>query len=231
MNIAIIPARSGSKRIAKKNIINFFGKPIIYYSIKNLKESNLFDKIFVSTDCIKTENICRKLEIDILKRPKYLCGDKVTTEQIILFHFKSLIKIYKNLSYGCCMYATAPLINNEDLINAYKIIKSFKINSVFPVSKYDFPIHQALKVVKKGNYAKPLFKKLINKNSQELDEFYHDSGTFYLFNVKSFLEKKKLYYKNKVIILPNSRSQDINEISDLKITKLKYLSMNKLIKQ
>ena len=190
MNIAIIPARSGSKRIAKKNIINFFGKPIIYYSIKNLKECNLFDKIFVSTDCIKTANICRKLEIDILKRPKYLCGDKVTTEQIILFHFKSLIKIYKNLSYGCCMYATAPLINYEDLINAYKIIKSFKINSVFPVSKYDFPIHQALKVVKKGNYAKPLFKKLINKNSQELDEFYHDTGTFYFFNVKSFLKKK-----------------------------------------
>lgn len=222
MNIAIIPARAGSKRIYKKNITNFFGKPLIYYSIKNLKNSKIFDKIYVSTDCNDTQNLCKKFDVDVLKRPKYLCADKVSTDEVIYYHFKSLMTTFKNIIYGCCMYPTAPLVSSKDLIKAYKMIRSNKVNSVFPVTQYDFPVHQALRI-NKSMYSKPLFKKYINKNSQELKELYHDSGTFYLLNICSFLKKRKIFYNNRVFILPNSRVQDINNISDLEIAKIKYL--------
>ena len=222
MKLAIIPARGGSKRIPRKNIINFCGKPMISWSIKAAKECNCFDEIIVSTDDEEIANIAKSYGAKVpFNRPTYLADDHCLTQDVI----KNAIEWYENnnksLEFVCCIYATAPLINSRDIKKATEILKETKVNSfIFPASSFQYPIQRALKINKNG-YANMKDPKKFISRSQDLEEHYHDAGQFYLAHTEAWKEVKSIFKNSRPIIIPNWRVQDIDNEEDLKYAEIK----------
>ena len=192
MNIAIIPARSGSKRIPNKNIKFFFGKPIINYSIDLAFKAKIFDKVVVSTDSKKIKNIAEKSGAEVpFIRPKYLSNDSVGADEVvrhvIRWYFSKGIKL-KNI---CCIFPTSPLLKKKYLIQGYKKLKSNKWKFVFSAGKYENSIQRAFTL--KDNFGvKMLLPKYYEYNSQDLSETYYDAGNFYWATKNTWINKKNL---------------------------------------
>ena len=222
MNIALIPARGGSKRILKKNSKIFFGNPIIFYPIKVLINSKLFDKIFVTSD---DENLISYINknfphIKTIKRKKKLSSDNVKTITVVKNFIKNDLKI-KNVKIICCVYPTTPLLNVENLKLGLKICKKFR-NFVFPVLKSNFTSGKFIKL--KSN----TIEKVLTKN----DNFtvnYQDSGQFYWGTLGNWLKKKKIIDKSsKCFAVGDQDAIDINTNEDWnKAKKLFKKKMNK----
>ena len=222
-NIAIIPARGGSKRIPRKNIKSFLGKPIIAYSIETALKSNVFDEVMVSTDDEEIAKIAREYGATVpFFRSEKTSNDYATTADVI----EEVLLSYKEkgieFDLACCIYPTAPLISSEKLIASFNLLNSQSFDTVFPVVQYSYPIQRALKVDEQKKMS--LFSEA-NKNSrsQDLEESYHDAGQFYSFSVTDFLKDKELWTKNTgVIVLNELEVQDIDTLTDWKLAELKY---------
>ena len=174
--LLIIPARIGSKRIKKKNIKLFYGKPIINYSIDTSLKSNLFDEIHVSTDSpLITEKLKKKIKIKFI-RPKYLSGDNVPLKKVFYFVLKKYQEIGYKFDELWFMSSCAPLIDAKDLIKASKFFSQNK-KSFISVSKHPAPIEWAFEKNNKNKLTPVLIDK-INTNSQKLKTSYYDSGLF-----------------------------------------------------
>jgi N-acylneuraminate cytidylyltransferase len=223
-SVAIIPARKGSKRLPGKNIKLFYGKPIIYYAIKKAKDSGLFSKIIVSTDCKKIANISEKFgaSVEIL-RPKYLSNDKVGTIEVIS-HAVSYLKKKKFLyNYVCCIYPVTPLINLKKFKNCYKLLKNNKFNYVFPVSKYQKSNNTYILL----NNNRTIKRKIEIEDKNFSSPLYNDTGQYYWGKFNSWLKKKKIFTsKSRVIFLPKNDFVDVNTHEDW--TDLKNLYRNYL---
>tara|TARA_B110000003_G_scaffold225016_1_gene225670 strand:+ start:15833 stop:16552 length:720 start_codon:yes stop_codon:yes gene_type:complete len=226
--IAIIPARGGSKRIPRKNIKLFNGKPIIYYAIKAVKESKCFDKIIVSTDDNKIAIIAKKLGAEILfKRPKSLSTDHAKSIDAINHAIKELKRLKINFDYICTIYPTNPLLNYKNLIRGYNLIKTKKFNYVFTVNEYPYPIQRSLKIVRNIG-VQMLFPKYRNKNSNNLRKIYHDAGQFYFGNKNSFLQEKNMFSKKSFpIIIKKNHTWDIDDFEDWKIAESLFKNLKK----
>tara|TARA_Y100001970_G_C14203217_1_gene842392 strand:- start:707 stop:1390 length:684 start_codon:yes stop_codon:yes gene_type:complete len=220
MIVAIIPARGGSKRIKKKNIKLFLGKPIISYSIKAAIRSKIFDKIIVSTDSNQIMSISKKYGAEVLfKRPKNLSGDYVGTREVISHAAKWLKKNISKPKYICCLYPTAPLINGLDLKNSYKKIKLNKRGYVFSATKFSYPIQRAFYLTK-FKKIKMFYSKNFNKRSQDLKSAYHDAGQFYWGSYETWQLNKPMFQKHSnIYLLPKYRVQDIDDIEDWKVAE------------
>lgn len=221
MNLAIIPARSGSKRIKNKNIVDFFGKPIIYYSIRAALNSNLFDKIIVSTDSKKISKIVNKFGIETpFIRPSYLANDSASTPKVIkhaINFYKKKGIIFKNV---CCIYPASPMITIENLKKCLKLLSYKNTEYSFPVCEYGYPIQRAFEL-KENNISKMINDRFYNANSNNLIPFYHDCGQFYWGKSESWLQEKKIFYKNsKVLKIPNYLGIDIDNKEDLEHVKI-----------
>lgn len=229
MIVAIIPARIGSKRIKKKNIKSFLGHPIISYSIKSAQKSKIFDKIIVSTDSNIIGNIAKKYGAEFLfKRPKKFSGDKVSTGKVILHAIKWLSKNLKKPNYVCCIYPTAPLMNHEDLIKSFKKMKSKKWNYIFSATKNSFPIERCFFFDRKNNL-KLIKKNSFFKRSQSFQSTYRDAGQFYWGTYDAWSKKSVIFAKNSSIyLLPNLRTQDIDNVEDWKVAEKLYRIKNKI---
>jgi pseudaminic acid cytidylyltransferase len=228
MNIAVIPARGGSKRIKNKNIYNFCGKPIIYYSIINAIESKLFDKVIVSTDNNKIADISRSFGAETpFKRPKEISDDYATTLDVMSHSSKWLLERYDNIESICCIYATAPLIQIEDLVKAYNDYKMEKWNYIFSATNFCYPIERALKKNSDDSVIM-YFPDNFNSRSQDFEPAFHDAGQFYIGKVESWI-KKELFFndKSKAIIIPSWRVQDIDTLEDWERAEKIYQLLNK----
>lgn len=221
--ICIIPARGGSKRIPRKNIKNFLGKPIIAYSIEAAIASNLFNTVMVSTDDAEIAEISKKYGAEIpFLRSKKNADDFATTVDVI----NEVLESYKNkgitFDVACCIYATAPFVSRNILTKGYKTLVGEKFDSVFPVMEFSFPIQRALK--KDNNDKMALFQpEHLNSRSQDLEKAYHDAGQFYWFHTGMLIEKGKLWTDNSgVIVIEQSEGQDIDTLEDWKLAELKY---------
>lgn len=226
MIVAIIPARIGSKRIKKKNIKKFLGRPIISYSIKAAKKSRIFDKILVSTDSNIIGNISKKYGADFLfKRPKKLSGDKVGTVKVISHAINWISENIRKPDLICCIYPTAPLINHSDLTKSLKIMKSKKYNFLFSATKNSFPVQRCF-FFKNGNLT--MFNKNnFYKKSQSFKTTYHDAGQFYWGTYDSWNSKNIIFdKKTSIYLIPYLRSQDIDNIEDWKIAEKLYKIKN-----
>ena len=205
MNIAIIPARGGSKRIKNKNFKNFFGRPIITYSIDLAKKSKLFSEIIVSTDNKKIMEISKKQGATILfKRPKHLSKDNVPIIDVIAHSIKKLRKLKLKPSNVCCIFPISPLITENTLKKSLQILKNKKLNYVFPVTKNTYSNQNQLFVSK---------NKTLLKNKQE-NKFF-DAGQFYWGRTKAWEKKLRIFSSKSGIIELNSKKIiDVNYISD-----------------
>lgn len=219
--LCIIPARGGSKRIPRKNIKNFLGKPIIAYSIKAAFSSALFEEVMVSTDDEEIAEIAKQYGAKVpFMRSEENANDIATTYQVI----EEVIANYKkndvNFTKGCCLYPCAPFVTSEKLQEAHLKLQQF--DTVFPVVKYGFPIQRAL--TKDENDGLEFFYPEFElTRSQDLISSYHDAGQFYWFDIKA-LDKNKTLISNKTgaVVLSEMEVQDIDTEIDWKIAELKY---------
>lgn len=223
--IAIITARGGSKRIPKKNIKEFCGKPIILYSIEAALKSKVFDEVMVSTDSFEIAEIAKKAGAKVpFMRSEETSGDFVTTSSVILEVLKMYKDLGKEFEYACCIYPTAPFVNEEKLINAMELIQKNDVVEVMPVVKFSYPPQRSFII--QNELLQMNWPQYINTRSQDLEIFYHDCGQFYCYNVNKYIELNGQISGNIMpIIMPESEVQDIDNEEDWKIAEIKYTLM------
>lgn len=220
-NICIIPARGGSKRIPKKNIRKFFGKPIIAYVIETALKSNLFDEVMVSTDDTEIEKIALEYGAKVpFKRSDKNANDMAILAEVVLEVLQEYDRLGMQFDTICCVLPTAVLTTNEHLTSAFEKLKNTDSSAAIPIVQYSTPIQRALKI--KGDYIEmdPAF---VNVRSQDLDPYFFDAGQFYFMDVDSFLEEKRIFMsKASYIELEEHETQDVDTMEDWKMLEIKY---------
>ncbi|MEO6348150.1 MAG: pseudaminic acid cytidylyltransferase [Aquaticitalea sp.] len=226
--IAIIPARGGSKRIPKKNIKNFLGKPVISYSIESALKSHLFDEVMVSTDDDTIASIAKKYgaQVPFLRSPEK-SNDFATTfdviEEVILNYKKSGLAFDE----ACCIYPTAPFTTPEQLKKFYDFLTSSKFDCVFPILKYSYPIQRGLRV-NDTNQMQMISPENLVTRSQDLESSYHDAGQFYWFDVEKLMSYKQLWTDNTgALEIREMEAHDIDHIEDWEVAEFKYQMLQK----
>lgn len=221
--IAIIPARGGSKRIPKKNIRMFCGRPMIAWPIEAAIKSELFDRIIVSTDDELIAQVAREhgAETPFL-RPHELSDDYTGTNAVVKHCLQWLEKHEQQPDYACCIYATAPFLQPKYLSEGFNTLKKCKCTFAFSVTSFPFPIQRSIRIRQDG-YMEPIFPESVPKRSQDLEEAYHDAGQFYWGSAESFLLDKPLFAQESMpVILPRFLVQDIDTLEDWKRAELMY---------
>lgn len=221
-NLVIIPARGGSKRIPKKNIKDFNGRPIISYVIQTVKQTNLFDEIMVSTDDTSIARVAKQYgaTVPFFRSDKNADDFATLTDVLIevIQQYKSQGKVFENV---CCILPTAALVTTKKIKEGYEILQKSNFASVVPVIKYAYPIQRALKIDKGFLGLREL--EHINTRSQDLEDHYHDSGQFYWLNIDTFLKEKKVFMSNTGHLeLKEYEAQDVDTPEDWKMLELKY---------
>jgi len=220
--IAIITARGGSKRIPRKNIKSFMGKPIMAYSIEAAINSNVFDEVMASTDDDEIATIAKQYGaiVPFMRSPK-TSDDYTTTAEVIKEVLEEYKKMGKNFDLACCIYPTAPFITAEKLSSAFQLLSNSDADSVLPVTRFSFPIWRSFKM--EGNKIFYNWPEFAPKRSQDLSPAFHDCGQFYFLNVERFMQTPKLVTNNTIgIEMPESEVQDIDTEEDWKIAEIKY---------
>jgi pseudaminic acid cytidylyltransferase len=226
MNIAIIPARSGSKRVKNKNLIEFFGKPIIYYSISAAIKSKLFDRVIVSTDSTRIKKIAEKYGAEVpFMRPKKLSQDSTLVKEVIEHGINFLQKKKIKFKYVCCIYATAPLVQISDIKKGFTKIKS-QWKYVFSACKFEKSIMRSF-ILDNQQKTKYLLSSYHDTNTQDLPNTYFDAGQFYWMHKKDWLRKKISSLRGTIILIGSKYVQDFDNKEDLKILKEKYKKIYK----
>ena len=227
MNLAIITARGGSKRIPKKNIKKFLGKPIIAYSIEAAIGSGLFDEVMVSTDCEEIAAIAREYGAVVpFMRSSAASDDYATTADVLLEVLGDYSERGTKFDLLCCIYPTAPFVMPDKLLAAYKMLQEQNADAAIPVVPFSYPPLRGLVI--EDTYVKMKWPENLNVRSQDLGSMYHDSGQFYFVRVDAFLKEKTLTCKKTIaMILSELEVQDIDNETDWKLAELKYkLLMN-----
>jgi|TARA_B100001540_G_scaffold266124_1_gene247021 N-acylneuraminate cytidylyltransferase len=221
-NLCIIPARGGSKRIPKKNIKEFLGRPIIAYSIRTAIDSKLFDEVMVSTDDIEIAEIAKKYgaKVPFIRSLKN-SSDFATTFDVI----EEVINYYRNhnmeFNNVCCLYSCAPFVTTKTLSKAYNRLHEKEFDTVLPVVPYSSPINRALRI----NHEKihMIYEENLNVRSQDLEDSFYDAGQFYWCDIDKLLLNKGIFTNNTgFIIVSEIESQDIDNETDWKLAELKF---------
>ena len=230
--LAIITARGGSKRIPKKNIKDFCGKPIIAYSIEAALNSKIFDEVMVSTDSEEIANAARIYGDTVpFMRSAKNADDYATTYDVLLEVVNKYKEFGKVFDYICCIYPTAPFITAEKLKSAFNKFIESDADSLIPVVKFSFPPQRGF-VINKENYLEYKWPENKNKRSQDLEALYHDVGQFYFYKTTVFEDTDNT--RNSKIIpfeLEETEVQDIDNITDWQLAELKFKFLNDNSKQ
>jgi len=225
MKVAIIPARGSSKRIPRKNVKDFCGKPMIAYSIEAALESKIFDRVIVSTDDAEIASVARAYGAEVpFMRPLELSDDLTTTIPVIAHAIKELQK-EGAVKVACCIYATAPFIQIEYLKEAYLALLAHKNHYAFAVTSFPFPIQRAIKFTKDDGI-EMFYPEYLNTRSQDLQEAYHDAGQFYFGTAQAWLDEEPIFSKHSAAVtLPRHLVQDIDTPEDFKRAELMYKAL------
>lgn len=226
MNVAIIPARGGSKRIPRKNIKDFCGKPMIAWSIEAALQSGCFERVIVSTDDDEIAEVALRLGAEVpFIRPEELSGDFVATIPVIKHAIQWLESNQVIPDWVCCLYATAPFISTNVLKNGLTLIQQKNADYVFSATNYAFPIQRAIKLQQDGT-VKMFSPEYFNTRSQDLEEAYHDAGQFYWGSKSAWLEEKPIFKSTTYPVkLDRYLVQDIDTIEDWHYAELLYKIM------
>jgi len=215
MRVAIIPARGGSKRIPRKNIRDFCGKPMIAWAIEAARASGCFDKIIVSTDDREIADIAQKWGAEVpFMRPPTLSDDYTGTIPVIRHAIHWLDANEIKVGYACCIYATAPFLKAQDLQAGWGLISGSEYDYAFSVTSYAFSIQRAIRITEQGCIA--MFNpQHFKTRSQDLEEAWHDAGQFYWGTAGAWCEERTIFGEGSVPVkLPRHRVQDIDTPED-----------------
>ncbi len=226
--LALIPSRGGSKRIPRKNIKDFMGKPIIAWSIEIAIKSGIFDEVMVSTEDMEIAKISIKYGAVIpFMRSHKNASDLAGTEEVILEVLNNYEKLNKKFDIICCIYPTAPLITVDRLIEAKNKMLQEHYDTVFPVIRYGYPIQKALKISNKN--IQMVWPEYDEARTQDLETYFHDTGQYYWLCVKKFKIHNQIFSSNSGFIeLSEIEAQDIDNIDDWKIAELKFQMLNNI---
>ncbi|MBY6219402.1 pseudaminic acid cytidylyltransferase [Marinobacter nauticus] len=213
--VAIIPARGGSKRIPRKNIKEFCGKPMIAWSIEAAMESGGFDRVIVSTDDEEIAAVARQYGAETpFMRPAQLSDDYIGTIPVIRHAVEWLADNRYAVSQACCIYATAPFVAPEDLKRGQQLLNSEACSYAFSVTSYAFPIQRAIRITGGGRVA--MFNpEHFQTRSQDLEEAWHDAGQFYWGTAQAWTQERPIFSEDAApVTLPRHRVQDIDTPED-----------------
>ena len=215
MNICVIPARGGSKRIPRKNIKEFNGKPIIAYSIEAALKSNCFSKVIVSTDDREIAEVAEKFGAHVpFVRPSELSNDYSGTIPVIKHAIEWMENTNNSIDYVCCLYATVPFIRPKTLIKAYEQLINSKSDYCFSATSFAYPIQRAIKIVQ-GYKVDMFYPEHFNTRSQDLEEAFHDAGQFYWGKAQAFKNELQIFSKiSSPYVVPRYLVQDIDTRED-----------------
>ncbi len=227
MKIAMITARGGSKRIPRKNIKEFCGKPILAYSIEAVLESGVFDEVMISTEDDEIAEIAQKYGAKFpFRRSDEMAGDHAMTIDVMLEVVNKYKKLGKNPDSVCCVYPTAPFVTAEKFRNANDLFEKTDCDAVIPIVKFSFPPQRCFVI--DGDYMKFKWKKYELSRSQDLEPFYHDAGQFYFIKTETMITEHTLVpKKTSPLIMDEMEVQDIDNMEDWNIAEIKYQAMAK----
>ncbi len=223
MRIAVIPARGGSKRIPRKNIKPFCGRPILAYSIAAARETNLFDHVVVSTDDIEIADAARENGAEVpFMRPATLADDFTGTNAVVAH----AIGWYRDnglpVAHACCLYATAPMLDPACIRQGFEALQGSSKAFAFSITSYAFPIQRAVRVLADGG-VEAIYPEHRMTRSQDLEHTYHDAAQFYWGTAAAFLADLPLFAPHSVgIVLPRHLVQDIDTPEDWERAELMY---------
>ncbi len=222
-SVAIITARGGSKRIPRKNIREFCGKPIIAYSIEAALKSGVFDTVMVSTEDAEIAEIGRRYGAEVpFLRSERTAGDFATTADVIQEVLAEYEKRGEVFEYAACIYPTAPFITQERLAEAMQLMREKEPAEVLTVVPFSFPPLRSL-VIREHGFAEYKYPEYKNARSQDLEKQYHDAGQFYIYHVPQYLERNGNIRDGLMpLILSEMEVQDIDNEEDWKIAEFKY---------
>lgn len=224
--IAMITARGGSKRIPRKNIKEFCGKPILAYSIEAALSSGCFDTVMVSTDDGQIAQVAKQYGAQVpFFRSEETSNDYAATADVILEVLSEYQKRAESYDLVCCIYPTAPFLTGERLRQAMALLEDGEADSVLPVVRFSFPPQRS--VVIKDGFLQPMWPECMPMRSQDLEPFYHDAGQFYCLRTESFLKQKKLIMDKTVPLeLSELEVQDIDTLQDFRLAEVKFRMRN-----
>ena len=226
MKIAIIPARGGSKRIPRKNIKMFCGKPMIAWSIEAALQSACFDRILVSTDDAEIAKVAQACGAEVpFLRPKELSDDHTATAPVIGHAIDWLEKKGGEVQLACCIYATAPFIQAEDLEEGLRLIQAGDWKFAFSATSFSYPIFRSIQKKDDGS-VNMFFPEHFSKRSQDLPEAWHDAGQFYWGKPEAWQQALRIFDSwSTVVPLPRWRVQDIDTHEDWDRAELIFNSL------
>lgn len=221
--LAVIPARGGSKRIPKKNIRDFCGKPIITYPIEAAVSSGIFSEVMVSTDNEEIAAVSKAAGAKVpFMRSKETSGDYTTVDDVVLEVLEEYKKIGKTFDYVCGIYPTAPFVTKELLLQAMELMEKYHPAQVMPMVQFSYPPQRCF-ISDGENYVVFKNPEYITSRSQDLEKQYHDAGQFFLVDVNTYVEKKGIIYEDIVpLIISERQVQDIDNETDWELAEMKY---------
>lgn len=226
-NLCIIPARGGSKRIPRKNIKPFMGKPIMAYSIEAALKSGLFDEVMVSTDDEDFADVAKKYGASVpFLRSEATANDYATTVDVL----HEVIETYRQRGMVfdtiCCLYSTAPFVTAERLKEAYSKL-SDKVDACFTMVEYSYPIQRSLRINEAG-LVEMKYPEHLKSRTQDLEKIYHDAGQFYFVKTKTLIEEKTVWCKHTApLVLSELEVQDLDTLTDWQLAEMKYELLHK----
>lgn len=225
--LAVITARGGSKRIPRKNIKPFLGKPVILYSIQAALSSGIFREVMVSTDDEEIAALAKDAGAAVpFLRSADTANDYATTTDVMLEVLESYRKLGRSFDYACCLYPTAPFVSADKLIKAMDMLSCSDADSLLPVVRFSFPPQRSV-VIQNGLLSFRWPEHMFTR-SQDLQPFYHDAGQFYFFRTDSFLKQRRLVMDKTIPMeLPELEVQDIDTENDWEIAEVKYQVANR----
>ncbi len=215
MKLAVIPARGGSKRIPRKNVKLFHGKPAICWSIDAARETGLFDRIIVSTDDTEIAEVARQAGAEVpFTRPAELSNDFAGTIEVVAHATAWAVENWSTPDAVCCIYAAAPFVHADDIRQAWEVLQSGDWAYSFPVTDFGAPIFRSFQLNEQGA-VEMFFPEYFTTRSQDLPTAYHDAGQFYWGKTDAWLKGLRLFDKHsKPLVIPRWRVQDIDTFED-----------------
>lgn len=226
-SLCIIPARGGSKRIPRKNIKPFMGKPIIAYSIEAALNSGVFDEVMVSTDDMEIASVARQYGASVpFMRSIETSNDYATTVDVLL----EVVNRYKEqgdvFDTICCLYSTAPFVTSNRLKDASELISN-DVDACFTIVEYSYPIQRSLRI-NNAEYVEMKFPGYLKSRTQDLEKIYHDAGQFYFVRTNALINEKTVWCKKtKPLVLSELEVQDLDTETDWQLAEMKYQLLKK----